>query len=194
MLVHEVMSAPAITVSARTSVRDALRVLDRHGITALPVVDAEGLLVGVVSEADLMREAVLPDGRAHMMPTQVVEYTRTGTVADVMTTSVCTVSSHSDLVEAVDVMTSTMVKSLPVVDDGRIVGVVSRKDVVHLLARRDESIREELDGLLRSEDRDWLVDVVDGAVEVTGPVGAHERRVAEVLAASVPGVVAVRVR
>jgi CBS domain-containing protein len=64
MLVREVMSSPAITVSERTSVRAALRLLDDYGITALPVVDDDGGIVGVVSEADLVRETVLPDVRA----------------------------------------------------------------------------------------------------------------------------------
>jgi CBS-domain-containing membrane protein len=192
MLVREVMSAPAITVSATTSVREALRLLDRHNITALPVVDDEGYIVGVVSEADLVREAVLPDGRSHMIPVQPSESAPAHSVGDVMTEGALTVSGGSDLADAVDLMTSTAVKSLPVVDHGRVVGVVSRTDVVHVLARHDDSIRMEVDELVRSEGADWLIDVVDGVVRVTGPADEHERRVARVLAGSVPGVVAVR--
>ena len=90
-------------------------------------------------------------------------------------------------------LTSTMVKSLPVVDHGLVVGVVSRKDVVHLLARRDESIRAELDELVRSEGADWQVDVTDGVVLVSGPADEHQSGVAEALAGSVRGVVGVRV-
>jgi CBS domain-containing protein len=80
-----------------------------------------------------------------------------------------------------------------VVDGGKVVGVVSRRDVVHLLARQDDAIRREVDELVRMENDDWLVDVADGVVRVTGPADEHERRVAEVLAGSVTGVVAVRV-
>lgn len=193
MFVREVMSAPAITVTAGTTVREALRVLDEHEITALPVVDEHGRILGVVSEADLVREAVLPDARAHMIPVHLSESAPARIVADVMTHGALTVSSGSDLVDAVDMLTSTMVKSLPVVDHGLVVGVVSRKDVVHLLARRDESIRAELDALVRSEGADWQVDVTDGVVLVSGPADEHQRGVAEALAGSVRGVVAVRV-
>jgi CBS-domain-containing membrane protein len=193
MFVREVMSAPAITVAPDTPVRATLRILDEHNITALPVVDAHGSILGVVSEADLLREAVLPDGRAHMIPVHLAETAPAQRVADVMSHCALTVSGGSDLVDAVDMMTSTMVKSLPVVDDGVVVGVVSRKDVVHLLARRDDSIRRELDELVRDEGADWLVEVTDGVVRVSGPSDEHQRRVAEVLAGSVSGVVGVRV-
>ena len=193
MLVREVMSSPAVTVSASTSVLAALRLLDEHGITALPVVDDHGRIVGVASEADLIRDAVLPDGRAHMVPVRVSETAPARSVAEVMTRAPLTVSSGSDVAEAVDLMTSTVVKSLPVVEGDQVVGVVSRKDVVHVLARHDDSIRREVDELIRSEGDDWLVDVADGVVHVSGPIGEHERRIAMVLAGSVAGVVAVRV-
>ena len=193
MLVREVMSSPAVTVSARTSVRAALRLLDENGITAMPVVDHDGSIVGVVSEADLVRDAVLPDGRAHMIPVRVSELPPARIVAEVMTRTPLTVSSGSDLTAAVDLMTSTVVKSLPVVDHGQVVGVVSRKDVVHLPARRDEAIRAEVEDLVRSEGADWMVDVDDGVVSVSGPSDEHQRRLAEALAGSVSGVVAVRV-
>jgi len=193
MLIHEVMSTPAITVAPKTTVRAALRLLDAHGITAMPVVAPDGELVGVVSEADLVRDAVHPDTRTQMVPIRITEWAPARTVGDVMSTYALTVSSDADLADAVDLMTSTVVKSLPVVDKGKVVGVVSRKDVVHVLARRDDSIRAELDDLVRSDDVDWEVEVRDGVVQVTGPVDEHQRRVAEVLAGSVAGVVAVRI-
>lgn len=193
MLVREVMSAPAITVSADTLTRKALRILDEHGITAIPVVDADRGIVGVVSEADLIRDEVLSDNRAHMIPISITEWGPPRRVGEVMSTHVLTVSSSTDLVDAVDLMTSTVVKSLPVVDGGRVVGVISRRDVVRVLARRDESIRAKLEGLVRSESADWLVEVDDGVVHIVGPADVHERRIAEVLAGSVAGVVAVRV-
>ena len=194
MLVHEVMSSPAITVTPQASTRQALRVLDEYDITALPVVDGDGDIVGVVSESDLVRDAVIPDAGRHMVPLHVTEWGPPRRVSDVMTTHPLTIAATSDLADAVDLMTSTVVKSLPVVDRGRVVGVVSRKDVVHLLTREDERIRAELGELIRSDGADWWVEVSDGVVEVTGPNDEHERRVAEVLAGSVAGVVAVRVR
>lgn len=191
MLVREVMSTPAITVAVDASVRDALRLLDEHAITALPVVDKDGAFLGVVSEADLVREAVLPDGRTHMIPIQVTRAAPARSVAEVMTRHALTVTSGSDLADAVDLMTSTVVKSLPVVDLGQVVGMVSRKDVVHMLARRDDSIEREVEDLVRRQDATWRVEVIDGVVVVAGPAGEHERRLAEVLAGSVRGVVAV---
>ncbi len=193
MLVREVMSSPAITVSAGTSTRGALRLLDEHGITAMPVVDDHSHIVGVVSEADLVRDAVLPDGRTHMVPLRVTETAPARSVAEVMTRTPLTVSSGSNLADAVDLMTSTVVQSLPVVDRGYVVGVVSRKDVVHMLARHDACILREVDDLIRSEGADWLVAVTDGVVHVSGPTDEHERRIAMVLAGSVAGVVAVHV-
>lgn len=193
MLVREVMSAPAITVTAQTLTRRALKMLDEYGITAMPVVDADGGVVGVVSEADLVRDEILPDPRARMTPVRISEWGPPQRVGDVMSTRPLAVSSGTDLVDAVDLMTSTVVKSLPVVDDGRVVGVISRRDVVRLLARRDEVIAAELADLIRSEGAGWVVEVTDGVVHVHGPVDEHERRIAEVLAGSVAGVVAVRV-
>ena len=193
MLVREVMSAPAITVSTQTLTRQALKMLDEYGITTMPVVDAHGGIIGVVSEADLLRDEVLPDPRARMIPISITEWGPPRRVGDVMSTPALTVSSGTDLVDAVDLMTCTVVKSLPVVDGDRVVGVISRRDVVHVLARRDESIRAELQELVVGENADWVVEVSEGIAHIIGPADHHERRIAEVLAGSVSGVVAVRV-
>lgn len=193
MLVRDVMTAPAITVAARTSVKEGLRLLDRHRVTALPVVDGDGHLLGVVSEADLLRDAVREDDRTHMIPHEHHQ-SQSRRVEDVMTTLSLTVTPDSDLSDAVDVMTSTAVKSLPVVERDRVVGVVSRSDVVHLLARGDESVRAEIDELLRSAGAEYQVDVEDGHVLLEGPDDPHQQKVAEVIAGSVQGVLSVRFR
>lgn len=111
-----------------------------------------------------------------------------------MSTLTLTVSPASDLSDAVDLMTTTAVKSLPVVDEGRVVGVVSRSDVVHLLAREDDEVRGEVDELLRSAGVECEVEVEDGRVVLHAPPDPHQRRVAEVIAGSVPGVISVHVR
>jgi CBS domain-containing protein len=90
-------------------------------------------------------------------------------------------------------MWSTMVKSLPVLEHGRVAGMVSRSDVVHLLAGRDDRIRTEVRELLQAESPDWQVDVRDGVVTVVGPADPHERKLADVLAGTVRGVIAVRI-
>jgi len=196
MLVQEVMSRPACTVRAATPIKEALALLDEHAITALPVVDEHGRIEGVASEADLIRDALLPDARRHLSyalePTTVLPPHEVG---EVMTAHVLTVDSDADLAEAVEIMTSTGVKSLPVIDRDRVVvGVVSRRDVVRVLARPDQTIEADVDELFRSLGLEWLVDVRDGVVTITGADGPETRGVANVVAGSVPGVVGVRVR
>lgn len=193
MLIREVMTSPAITVPARTSVKEGLRLLDKHHVTALPVVAGDGRLLGVVSEADLLRDAVRHDDRTRMIPHEHDD-AQPRMVEDVMTTLSMTVTPDSDLSEAVEVMTTTAVKSLPVLEDGRVVGVVSRSDVVHLLARGDEAIRAEADELLRSAGLEYQVDVEDGHAVLEGPSDPHQRRVADVIVGAVQGVLSVRFR
>ena len=117
------------------------------------------------------------------------------TVEEVFTPMPVTVRAHDDLSRAIELMTTTSVKSLPVVDErDRVVGMVSRSDVVKLLARADSVIEGEVDELMRSLGHgDWLVEVHDGVVEVTGPGDRSERSLAQLAANTVPGVVEVRV-
>ena len=192
MLVRDVMTTQVVTMRPETSVHEAIRLLDASSITAAPVVEHGDRVVGVVSEADLLRDAVPQDNRTGMVPHEVPRQAAARTVAEVMTTHPVTLKSTDDLAVAVELLTSTAIKSAPVVDDDRLVGVLSRRDVVHLLARDDERIESEVSELLRADGTDWVAEVRDGVVTVKGPSTEAERRVADVLAASVPGVVAVR--
>ena len=115
MLVREVMSNEAITVPLGTTVKSALAVLSSARITSIPVVSASGKLRGIVSEADLIRDGVSADARLHEIPRENVLVDHHHYVDDVMTTHVLTVGPDSDLAEAVELMTSTGVKSVPVV-------------------------------------------------------------------------------
>ena len=185
MLVREVMSQRPITVTPDVSAKEALVLLDRHSITSMPVIDASGTLVGVVGEADLVREALPNDPRTHMMPVFDERHHQTQRVGDVMTRHPITVPADIDLAEATEVILSAGVKSVPVVDGSRPVGMVSRRDVVHTLARSDADITGQLDELYRSFGVDWSVDVHDGDVTVEGPVGAKARSLAETAAGTV---------
>jgi CBS domain-containing protein len=194
MLVREVMTPDPLTVRTGASLKTALRLLDENDISSLPVVDEDGRICGVVSEADLIRDLVGPDQRLHELPvTEPVP--PQGYVDDVMTTHAITVRPESDLTDAVELVTSTGIKCLPVVDgDDHVIGVISRRDVVRILARADETLEQEADALLVAAGmRDWLVDVHDGIAEVTGPESSKERLLAKALVSSVPGVVAVNV-
>lgn len=193
MWVREAMTSPVVTVTEDMSVRAALKLLDRHRVTSLPVVDDAGRVVGIVSEADLVRDAVLRDQRKRIIPQDVTDTPPPRRVGDVMTAHPVTVTGTDDLADAVELLTTTTVKSLPVLEEGHVVGVLSRRDVVHLLAREDERIEADVVELFRAEDVDWLVDVDEGVVRVNGPADEPERRLAQALAGSVTGVVAVRV-
>lgn len=194
MLVHEVMSSPAVTVRADATVKEAIALLEHHDVSAMPVLDDAGALVGVVSEADVIRELVAPDQRAHETPVRLTTAGFAQLVADVMSTHVVTVTRTTDLAVATELMTSSAVKSLPVVDGGRVVGVVSRRDVIRVLARPDARIEGDIDELFRQAGHDWLVEVTDGLAVVEGPSGEPEERLAQALTGAVPGVVGVRFR
>jgi CBS domain-containing protein len=114
-------------------------------------------------------------------------------VGEVMTHLVVSVHADDDLDTAIDLLRSTMVKSLPVLQQGRVVGMISRSDVIHLLAGRDQRIRGDFADLLRRENLDWQVEVSDSIVKVTGPTNEQEHQQAEALSTTVRGVIAVHI-
>ena len=196
MFVRELMTSDPLTAKPEDGIKQTLSVMAEHGVTSLPVVDLTGRIQGVVSEADLIGDAVARDPRAREIPVEHWRRSSPRTVGEVYTTHPITVRPHDDVVTAVEVMTSTAVKSLPVVDDHqRVVGIVSRSDVVRMLARADSAIAAEVENLLGSLGRgDWLVEVRDGIVEVVGPEGSAEGSLADVAVSTVAGVMEVRIR
>lgn len=192
MLVREVMSSPAVTVRETATLKQAVSLLDFHDVSAMPVVDRRDLIVGVVSEADVIREMVAPDRRSQEGPVQLTATTFGALVADVMSTHPVTVEGSTDLAVAAELMTSSAIKSLPVIEHGRVVGVVSRRDIIRVLARPDRRIEAEVDELFRQAGLDWLVDVTGGVAMLDGPVDEAEREVARALTRGVPGVVEIR--
>ena len=194
MLVRDVMTTQVVSVRPEARVKEAIQLLDEHQITAMPVVDALGRLVGVVSEADVLRDALLPDRRTREIPVAIEGRRKALTVNDVMTHLPMSVTADADLSTAASVLVDTSIKSLPVVDGDQVVGMVSRRDVIAVLATRDPLIEAEVDELLRSAEVECEVEVVDGQVCLDGPTEAHAREIARVLAATVPGVVGVSFR
>lgn len=195
MLVREAMSTTPMTVTTTTRIKAALTLLDEHRLTALPVVDEHGRLHGMVSEADLIRESLTRDPRLHEIPDDGDRTALPRIVDEVYTPHAISVRPDDDLADAVELMTSTSIKSLPVVDErDRLVGVVSRSDVVRILARADSAIEMEIVTMLRDLGHDgWLVDVEAGVVRVDGPSGTSEEALAALAARAVPGVVDVRI-
>ena len=194
MIVKDLMTTDPVSVHVHTKVKAALALLDENDITTLPVVGPDGRLCGVVSEADLIRELVDRDPRL-MIPPGEHSIDRPRCVGDVMSTHAITVHEETDLAVAVELATSTAVKTLPVVDEhDRLVGILSRRDVVRMLARSDDLLEQEVDALLVSAGmQNCLVDVQDGVAEITGATDHHERILATVLARAVAGVVEVHV-
>jgi CBS domain-containing protein len=189
MFVHEVMTRRPVTAHPATTVKEALRLLDSHDITSMPVVDGDGRIVGILSEADLLRESVPHDSRTHLIPAPEEHTDPATTLAEVMSRHPVVVKGSSDLADAVDLLTSTNVKSLPVVDDlQRPIGMISRRDVVHRLARADERISAEVGDLFRQLGVDWTVTVDQGKVTVEGPEGERERALAQTAVVTVAGV------
>jgi CBS domain-containing protein len=194
MLVRDVMTSEFVGVGPQSPVKHAIQLMHAHQITAMPVLDEDGDLVGVVSEADVIRGAMLPDRRAREIPVDPEPGSLAATVADVMTAGPVTIRSDQDLATAVERLLDTRVKSLPVVDDGQVVGMLSRRDLIAVLARSDEQIAADVDSLLRDGAVPCRVDVADGVVRLSGQTDPQARGIARVLASSVPGVVAIGFR
>jgi CBS domain-containing protein len=95
--------------------------------------------------------------------------------------------------QAVEILVSTQVKSLPVLSSGRVAGMVSRRDVIAVLARQDALIEAEIDEELRESGVECTVDVNDGVVRLAHAEGPDALRIARVIASRVPGVVGVSV-
>jgi len=195
MLVREVMSSPAITVRRTDPVRRAIRTLHGHDITAAPVTDDADRLVGVVSELDLLRGEFEPDPRASVRPVGPAAEPPPRRVMEVMTREVVTVTETTDVTGAIDLMVGKRIKSLPVVQGDRIVGMVSRRDLLAMLARPDEQLRQDVITALREHypfGPSWDVTVRDGVAQLSGSPHEHADHIADVLARTVPGIVRVR--
>ena len=193
MFVADVMTSPAATVTADTPVKTAARLLRDRDVAAAPVVDDTGALIGIVSEIDLLRGTLAPDPVAHLMPVSVAPEALPSRVADVMTRDVQVLLPHDDLFDAARSMRASGIRSLPVVDGGRVVGVVSRSDLLRVLAREDDEVLQDLRAALTAEFGPHAdVDVaVDGGVVVLSGGSADELVAAALVASRVPGVVRV---
>jgi CBS domain-containing protein len=195
MRAKDLMTSSVATVRPDTPAKEAARLLTTRGFTALPVVDGDGDLVGVVTEADLIRDRVLPDPRSLIDdgPRTPVEHAAP-LVEAVMTTDVVTVAPTTDAVAVTRVMLDRHLRALPVVDGDRLVGIVTRRDVLRVIARDDEDIARDVRNRLAAAcRRAYRVDVDDGVVTlVTEGPDTEDRHVAEVVAAALPGVREVR--
>ena len=193
--VNTVMTASVVTVRPDAAVKEAARLLVAHGISALPVVDAADRLVGIVSEADLIPFETRPDPRTQAMPIPPTAGSAPQHVSDVMTRTVVTISADSEVSQAARLMIEADVKRLPVMEGDRLVGIVSRRDLVKVIARRDEDVQLELSRRLSDAGLGagpGAVEVSDGVATIHLDVPGPSRRLAESVALTVAGVMEVR--
>lgn len=194
MQVGDIMTVGAATVSPETTIAEAAQLMLEHHISGLPVIDADGGLLGMVTEKDLLRreEIGTEQGHAHWMELVMSaskladEYVRAHarTVADVMTRDVVTVSPDTSLSDVVAMMEKHGYRRLPVVKDGKVTGIVARANFLRALVRRAEgtppATADDLEIRTKIVDeiheRGWVptssieVLVTNGVVELKGAV------------------------
>jgi CBS domain-containing protein len=186
MRANDVMTRPVLTVRAGDSVEQAAALLSHNNVTAAPVIDDGGDVVGIISEGDLLRARVV---RADGTPAPAV--------VDVMTSAVVTLPPEAELSAVAETMLRSNVHSVPIVDSaGELTGIVCRHDLLRVMVRTDDvvqwDVQQRLDQYAGGH-RTWCASVCDGIVEISGAYDDDvERRVVEVLAHSVPGVRGVR--
>lgn len=196
---RDVMTTAVVTVTDSAPFKDIVGLMDTHGVSALPVVDRDRRLVGIVSEADLLlKEEYQPQPAAerHLFERRRRRIERkkaTGLVArQLMTTPVVTVGPDAALRAAARLLHQRKVKCLPVIDEERrVIGIVSRADLLKVFLRSDQEIFEEvthrvLFGLLGLEPGTIKVQVGDGVVLLEGVI--EQRSMSPVVVALVQGV------
>ena len=150
MRTRDVMSSPVVTVSPDAPLKDVAGTLVEHGISAVPVVDGDDRLVGIVSEADLLALEAAP-GPGSRPVRAAARKGPAQTARDVMSRQVYTLAEDTDAATAARLLLRHRLKSAPVVDGDRVVGMVARRDLLRLLARSDRDIRADLERRLEEE-------------------------------------------
>jgi CBS domain-containing protein len=218
MKARDVMTLGVYTVKPTASVKDVARLFMERRISAVPVVDDQGKIVGIVSEGDLLHRSEISTQRRHpwwldlMARDEVLdaeEYIKAHAkqVADIMTRNAITAEPDTPLQEIAETLEKYGIKRLPIVRDGRLVGIVSRANLVQAIATSgsdldvplsDTTIREKLLTLLN--ERNWgqqypaclNVTVNGGVVDLWGFIESDtERKAIRVAAEATPGVRAV---
>ncbi|MFF2009577.1 CBS domain-containing protein [Streptomyces sp. NPDC058195] len=201
--VADVMSKRVVAVRPGAGFKEIVAAMGRWKVTALPVIEGEGRVVGIVSEADLVLKEELRDRRLGLVEQlrrpDAAAKAGSDRAADLMTSPAVTVGLHASLPQAARLMATRHVKRLPVVDpQGVIQGVVSRSDLLKVFLRPDEDLadevrREVVDRLFPLSRGQVGVHVEAGVVTLTGDVSDRVLLpVAERLARAVEGVVDVR--
>jgi CBS domain-containing protein len=197
------MTREVVTVGPDTSAKYAAELMADRGCAALPVVDDDQRLVGIVAEADVLRGRLPTDPRLHVRrEDDVADEPPPLLVRGVMTAGVRSVDVAADVADLARLFVEEKLRSVPVLEHGRLAGIVSRRDLLGALVRPDDAIRHDLLRLVEGysgEPGSWDVDVTEGVATVRrtrgtpDPTAESERRTLRALAHTVPGVVAARV-
>ena len=199
MKVRDLMTTEVVSVDESTSLKEAAQLMATHGVSGLPVV-SDGKVVGVISEADFVERS---SDRARASLVELLFHRgdrrrQAETVGEVMTRDVVTIGPDANHVDAARLMRRKRVKRLPVVDEeGRLIGIVSRADILDVFTRPDEEIEREIRdrviGQVLAIDPDRVtVTVEEGRVRLEGTLQAKtEVQLLEGRAGRVDGVLAV---
>ncbi len=217
MKAAEVMTTSVVTVRSAATVAEAADLMLEHGVSGLPVIDANGHIVGIVTEGDFLRRAETGTERRRsrwleflLGPGRLAnEYVHSHArkVEEVMTRDVVTVSESTPLEDVVTVMERRRIKRVPVLTGGKIVGIISRANLVQALARLaeeaapsrpdDEAMRGRI--LAELSRQRWTpraslnVIVRHGVAELWGVIlDERQRNAIKVVANNVPGITGVR--
>jgi CBS domain-containing protein len=201
MRIEALMTAQVLAVTPETPLKDVARLLSEHHISGVPVCGADGELLGVVSEADILRkeEGIAARGGGRFgwlfrLFDDELDKVRAETAGEAMTAPASTIRPKQQVSEAAALMVEHGINRLPVVDDGRLVGIVSRADLVRAFHRSDAEIEREI----REEILHWMMwlpptavalTVRDGKVAIRGTVDTRlDAESIELLIRRVPGV------
>lgn len=173
MNASDIMTTDVITVTPSTTVREIATILLKHRISAVPVVDADNSVLGVVSEGDLMRRVETGTelqrswwlnifAPAHDIQVDFIK-SHGRTAEQVMTRNLITVSSDTSLGEIATLLEKNRIKRVPVIEDGKIIGIVSRANLLHAFAA---TAAAPPDGAQKPEDREIRELVITALKEV----------------------------
>lgn len=182
MKARDIMTSPVAVLHATESARDAAVVISRTGHAVLPVVADDGRMIGVVSESDVLFAGT----------SAPVDEFATRPVTDIMTTTVRSVALDTDFCLIAQDLLSQRLRCMPVVYEGRPVGLVCQRNVIGALVHEDDVIAARVAALLHDyagSTRRWTVSVRSGVVCIAGEFcDEAERRVVIALARTEPGV------
>ncbi len=204
MNVSQIMTTKVVSVDRQTSLKEVARLLTIHRVAGLPVLGADGKVVGVVSEGDILwKETGLAPESDNLIARllNVADHDddklEARTAGEAMSTPAITIAPNATVAQAARSMIDQRVNRLPVVNEGRLVGIIARSDLVRAFTRSDQEIEREIadDVLLRTLwiDPDTLsVAVAEGEVTLAGTVdNRSSAEIVETYVRRIPGVVSV---